>query len=148
MAQETRNAEKQQAPSLADEMRRFRPAETKQGPAWKNLAPDLVRQRLMIEGTTGKIVEPEQMKAYLLELAEVAKMEVLSGPFAYSAHEMGYGGWIHWKSSGAHIYSYPTDPPLFTVDVYTCKPFSVKEAVEFTRKFFSAIEIVWKEIEV
>lgn len=115
---------------------------------WKNLAPNLIRQRLIIEGTTKKIVEPEQMKKYLLELAKVSDMEVLEEPVAYTAHEMGYGGWIHWKSSGAHFYSYPTNPPLFTVDTYTCKPFSVKKVVDFTKKFFNVIDIVWKEIEV
>ena len=80
---------------------------------WKNLAPSLVRQRLIIEGTTEKIVEPDQIKQYLLELAKITKMEVLSGPYAYSAHEMGYGGWIHWKTSGGHFYSYLTIPPFF-----------------------------------
>ncbi|KKU47624.1 hypothetical protein A3D60_00010 [Candidatus Uhrbacteria bacterium RIFCSPHIGHO2_02_FULL_47_29] len=114
---------------------------------WRNLAPDLVRQRLIVEGLTSKIVEPEQMKSYLLELANVAKMEVLHQPMAYSAHEMGYGGWVHWKSSGAHFYSYPTTPPLFTVDIYTCKPFSVSEVVYFTKKYFNVIEIVWREIK-
>jgi S-adenosylmethionine decarboxylase len=115
---------------------------------WKNLAPNLIRQRLIIEGTTERIVEREQIKTYLLELAKVSDMEVLEPPVAYTAHEMGYGGWIHWKSSGAHFYSYPTKPPLFTVDTYTCKPFSVKKIVDFTKKFFNAKEIVWKEIEV
>ena len=115
---------------------------------WKNLAPNLIRQRIIIEGTTEKIVEPEQMKDYLFKLAEITKMEVLSDPVAYTAHDMGYGGWIHWKSSGATFYSYPTNPPLFTVDCYTCKPFSGEEASEFTRKYFNAIECVWKEIEV
>ena len=115
---------------------------------WKNLAPDLIRQRVIIEGTTEKIVEPEQIKKYLLKSAEITGMEVLSGPFAYSAHDMGYGGWIHWKTSGSHFYSYPTYPPLFTVDTYTCKPFDIKKLVDFTRKYFSAKELVWKEIRV
>ena len=115
---------------------------------WKNLAPNLIRQRVNIEGTTKKIVEPGQIKSYLLELANVAKMEVLEKPVAYTAHDMGFGGWIHWKSSGSHFYSYPTNPPLFTVDIYTCKPFSVKQVVDFTKKYFNSIEIVWKEIDV
>ena len=112
----------------------------------KNLAPNLIRQRVIIEGTTEKIVEPEQIKQYLLALAVVAKMEVLEEPMATTAHDMGYGGWIHWKSSGAAFYSYPTNPPLFTVDCYTCKPFSAEEVVEFTKKYFNAIEIVYKEV--
>lgn len=115
---------------------------------WKNLAPKLVRQRVIIEGTTEKIVEPEEIKGYLDALAEFCKMEKLSGPYAYTAHDMGYGGWIHWKSSGAAFYSYPTNPPLFTVDCYTCKPFSAEGAAEFTRNYFKAIELVWKEVKV
>lgn len=119
---------------------------------WKNLAPGLVRQRLIIEGTTSKIIEPWQIKTYLVELARFTKMEILkrdySNPEAYSAHGCGYGGWVHWKTSGAVFYSYPTNPPLFTVDCYTCRPFSAKGAAEFTRKYFNAIELVWKEVEV
>ena len=115
---------------------------------WKNLASNLIRQRVIIEGTTKKIVKPEEIKKYLLKSAKITGMEVMSGPFAYSAHEMGFGGWIHWKSSGSHFYSYPTKPPLFTVDAYTCKPFNIKKLVEFTKKYFKAIEIVWKEIKV
>ena len=115
---------------------------------WKNLAPDLVRQRIIIEGTTRKIVKPEEIKKYLVALSKVVKMTVLSDPVAYTAPEDGYGGWIHWKTSGAHFYSYPTNPPLFTVDCYTCKAFSVMDAVEFTKKYFDTIEIVCKEIEV
>ena len=115
---------------------------------WKNLAPNLIRQRVIIEGTTEKIVEPEQIRSYLSELAKITDMEVLSEPEAHSAHDMGYGGWIHWKSSGAAFYSYPTNPPLFTVDCYTCKPFSAEGAAECTRKYFNAIELVWQEVKV
>ena len=75
-------------------------------------------------------------------------MENLSGPYAYTAHNMGYGGWIHWKSSGAAFYSYPTNPPLFTVDTYTCKPFSIIKVVEFTKGYFNAIDLVWQEVKV
>lgn len=114
---------------------------------WSNLAPDLVRQRLIIEGTTKKIVRPDEMKSFLLELARILNNEVLSGPYAYSAHEMGYGGWIHWKTSGAHIYSYPTNKPLVTLDIYTCKRFKNKTAIKFMKTYFNLIEVVWQEIE-
>jgi len=100
-----------------------------------------------VEGTTKDIVNPKQITSYLLNLAKVTGMEILSGPLVYSAHEMGFGGWIHWKTSGAAFYSYPTRPPLFTVDCYTCKPFSVKAMVKFTRDYFEPIELVWKEVE-
>ena len=112
-----------------------------------NLAKNLVRQRVIIEGTTKVIVEPDKITEYLDELAKITDMEKLSGPYVYSAHEMGYGGWIHWKTSGAAFYSYPTDKPLFTVDCYTCKPFNSEKAAKFTKDFFDAVEVVWKEVE-
>lgn len=120
---------------------------------WKNLAPGLVRQRVVIECTTSEIVGPEVIKGYLVALSRTVDMKALSEPFAYPAvgtdgKFMGWGGWIHWVTSGAHVYSYSTDPPLFTVDAYTCKPFSVEKAVGFTRTYLNAREIVWKEVGV
>lgn len=123
-------------------------------PAWKNLAPNIIRQRLIIEGTTIKIVEPPQIAEYLRTLADITQMEIIGGPFTRSAHECGYAGWVHWKTSGGHFYSYHKNAwggdndPLFTIDTYTCKPFSVQEAVEFTREYFNPLEMVWKEVEV
>ncbi len=121
---------------------------------WRNLAPNILRQRLLIEGTTLTIVEPPQIKNYLLKIANISKMVIIGGPYTRTAHECGYAGWVHWKTSGCHFYSYPANAwggnnePLFTVDTYTCKPFSVKEILEFTRNYFNTVEMVWREIKV
>lgn len=112
----------------------------------QNLAPDLVRQRVIIEATTPQVIDEKQIAEYLVALSKELKMRPLSKPFTYPAENMGFGGWIHWITSGAHVYSYTTQPPLVTVDAYTCKPFSAEKAAEFTRKFFNAIELVWKEV--
>lgn len=112
----------------------------------KDLAPGLLRQRVIIEGITESIVKEKEIHSYLLELSKVLKMRPLREPYTYPAEDMGFGGWIHWVTSGAHFYSYTTNPPLFTVDAYTCKAFSVEKAVDFTRNYFKAKEIVWKEV--
>ena len=116
-----------------------KPLDLKIETLWRNLAPEILRQRVMIEATTKTLVGPEQIEGYLTQLADVSGMEVLRGPESSSAHELGFGGWIHWKTSGCHVYSYPaigTSPPLVTIDTYTCKPFSVPEVVEFTKRYF------------
>ncbi|MEK7134776.1 MAG: S-adenosylmethionine decarboxylase [Patescibacteria group bacterium] len=121
---------------------------------WKNLAPKIVRQRVIIEGITKDLVMPDQIRKYLNALAKVTGMEITFPPMVYKAHELGYGGWVRWRTSGCVFYSYsmdsplPTKNPFFTVDCYTCKPFDVKKAAEFTRTFFNAIELVWKEVGV
>lgn len=89
-----------------------------------------------------------------MALSKAVKMKALRKPHAYVAGDMGYGGWIHWATSGAHFYSYPaehthpTNPPLFTVDAYTCKPFSARKSVAFTRRYLKARHLEWKEIEI
>jgi S-adenosylmethionine decarboxylase len=123
---------------------------------WKNLAPDLCRQRVIIEAVTDHCVTEKEIIDYLWKLSKVVNMNVLQDPFSYPAHDtsgglIGYGGWIHWATSGAHVYSYGkewtgTGKHLFTVDCYTCKPFSCEAATEFTRDYFKSEEIVWKEV--
>ncbi len=115
---------------------------------WRNLAPTLVRQRIMIEGISDHVITPEEIKTYLLELSKVVQMKALREPYAYVADDKGYGGWIHWVTSGAHFYSYTTTPPFFSVDAYACKPFDPVAAAEFTRAYFKASELVWKEVKV
>lgn len=117
----------------------------------RNLAPKLIRQRIIIEAITDHLVKPCEFKDYLVKLSKVVRMRPLSAPFAYPAENMGYGGWIHWVTSGAHIYSYPTEVTgrvghLLTIDAYTCKPFSVKKAVDFTKKYFKIKKITWREL--
>ncbi len=113
---------------------------------WKNLAPKILRQRLIIEGTTEKLVTHDQMEAYLIKLAEVAKMKIAGTPVTFTEHERGSAAYINWTSSGCHFYSYPTNPPLFTVDIYSCRAYSVDDLVTFTKNYFNTIGIVWKEV--
>ena len=113
---------------------------------WKAIVPNIIRQRVIMEGTTKEIVTDVQIKPYLIELAKVTDMQIVDGPNTWNAHGEGYGGRVHWKTSGCVVYSYKNIPPLFTVDCYTCKPFSVQEAADFTKKYFNAIEFVWKEV--
>lgn len=113
---------------------------------WKNLAPSIRRQRLVIEGTTADIVSKDLMEKYLIELANVAKMKIAGTPVTFTEHERGSAAYINWTSSGCHFYSYPTQPLLFTVDIYSCKEYSVNNIVNFTKDFLNTIDIVWKEL--
>ena len=115
---------------------------------WKNLAPNLIRQRVIIEGTTTEMVSPDRIKSYLIELAKVTGMQVLDDPIIYNAHELGYGGWVLWKTSGCAFYTYPISPALFSVDCHTCKPFDPEAAYEFTKQYLNAIECVWQEVKI
>ncbi len=121
---------------------------------FKNLAPLLCRQRIKIEANVNYLVSPEEIKDYMVKLSQVVDMTLLSEPFAYPAHKdgnlVGYGGWIHWVTSGCHVYSYNKEWTkngyhFITVDCYTCKPFSAQKAVQFTKEYFKVVEIAFEE---
>ncbi|MBP7831543.1 MAG: 50S ribosomal protein L11 methyltransferase [Candidatus Pacebacteria bacterium] len=122
---------------------------------WVNLAPKLCRQRVQIECNIDRLVGRAEIKDYMIKLSEVTKMHVLQKPFTHPAIKnnklVGYGGWIHWVTSGCSVYSYDktwtkNGHYFLTIDCYTCKPFSVVAAVKFTKEYFGVSEIVWKEV--
>lgn len=115
---------------------------------WKNLSPKIIRQRLIIEGKVPKLIDDKQLKEYLSKLSDKLEMTTLTEPITHLSKKYGWAGWIHWDSSGAHFYAWDKPFPFFSADIYTCKPFSIEKAVEFTKKFFDTKEIVWKEVKV
>jgi S-adenosylmethionine/arginine decarboxylase-like enzyme len=117
----------------------------------KNLSPNLIRQRVIIEAVTRDFInDTSKISQFLLDLSRITKMTVMQSPIVYTAHEDGYGSWIHWKTSGAVFYTYPGKenerPNLITLDCYTCKSFSVLEVVEFVRSYFNVLELEHMEV--
>lgn len=111
---------------------------------FENLAPHIHRQRLVIEGQCPESISADEICAYLSELSKQIDMVELLSPVTHRSDRFGWAGWIHWETSGAHFYAWEEDPNFFSVDIYTCKAFSVSKAVEFTRNFFNASKVVHK----
>jgi len=111
----------------------------------KDLAPEIFRQRAVIEGYPKSPLKAKQIKEYLSQLSDVLKMHTLLEPVTHRSPLYGEAAWIHWETSGAHFYSWETPKLFFSVDIYTCKKFDVKDAVEFTKKFFDSDTIEYKE---
>lgn len=112
----------------------------------KDLAPAILRQRLIIEGYPGFVIEPSHIKEYLSKLSKILKMRTLTEPVASQSPKFGWAGWIHWETSGAHFYGWRKPILFFSVDIYTCKAFSSRQAVVFTRAFFRAKQTVFKSV--
>lgn len=111
----------------------------------KDLAPEIYRQRAVIEGYPLKPLTADEIKQYLSRLSEVLDMKTLIEPVTHRSPTYGEAAWIHWESSGAHFYAWDQPRLFFSVDIYTCKPFNVHKAVEFTRQFFNATDLEYKE---
>lgn len=112
---------------------------------YRNLAPGIHRQRLVVEGFPASVVTDTEIIAYLDELARVLEMTPILTPVVSRSDLYGWAGWTHWETSGAHFYAWETPMLFFSVDIYTCKPFDARLATEFTTTFFRASEIAAKE---
>jgi S-adenosylmethionine decarboxylase len=108
----------------------------------RDLAPMIHRQRLVIEGTPRGPIDDAQIRAYLRALSDVCGMHVLIEPVTHRSDRYGWAGWVHWETSGAHFYAWEQPLLFFSVDIYTCKPFSPSGAMTYTSQFFGATELV------
>jgi len=111
---------------------------------YEDLAPQILRQRLVIEGYPARPISDAAIKSYLSELSDFIGMRTLIEPVTHRSDLYGWAGWIHWETSGAHFYAWEQPLLFFSVDIYTCKAFSVRAALDFTRDYFSASRLSYK----
>jgi hypothetical protein len=111
----------------------------------KDLAPEIHRQRAVIEGYPNHALNPAEIKDYLSQLSDVLDMHKLNDPVTHRSPTYGEAAWIHWESSGAHFYAWDQPRLFFSVDIYTCKQFDVNDAADFTKKFFDIKSVEYKE---
>ncbi|KAK8023637.1 hypothetical protein PG993_011703 [Apiospora rasikravindrae] len=114
-------------------------------PAYTDLAPQILRQRLVVEGYPAKAIGESAIKDYLSELSEVTRMIRLLEPVTHKSDLYGWAGWTHWETSGAHFYAWEKPLLFFSVDIYTCKQFDPKVVIDFTRDYFNASKITAKD---
>ncbi|KAK8070488.1 hypothetical protein PG997_010691 [Apiospora hydei] len=114
-------------------------------PEYADLAPQILRQRLVVEGYPAKAIGESEIRDYLSKLSEITRMTRLLEPVTHKSDLYGWAGWIHWETSGAHFYAWEKPLLFFSVDIYTCKQFDPKLVVDFTRDYFQASDIAAKD---
>jgi hypothetical protein len=111
-----------------------------------DLAPEIYRQRAVIEGYPNNLLGANEIKEYLKGLSTTLKMKTLMEPVTHRSDTYGEAAWIHWETSGAHFYAWDQPRLFFSVDIYTCKPFDISDAVEYTKKFFNISNIEYMNV--
>ena len=101
---------------------------------------------MIIEGFPSQVITDVQIRDYLSKLSETLNMRTLIEPVTHKSEKFGWAGWIHWETSGAHFYAWERPRLFFSVDIYTCKHFDPQKALEFTKAYFQAPEVCWKEV--
>jgi hypothetical protein len=109
---------------------------------WRDLAPQILRQRLVVEGTCDQPIGALHIRQYLNQLATVCAMRTLTRPVTHRSERYGWAGWTHWETSGAHFYAWEQPLLFFSVDIYTCKAFDPDRVIDFTAEYFDTNNIV------
>ena len=116
----------------------------------KNIAPDIMRQRLLIEGNYTIDVDSNSVKKYLLDLAAYLNLKTYGDPIIHSPsgqgkeENQGFDAFVPLIDSGISLYIW-SNKKFMSCVVYTCKEFSVERCLQFTKDFFITTELEFKE---
>lgn len=116
----------------------------------KNIAPQITRRRLLIEAKYTISVDEGIVKEYLTKLPERLRLKIYGEPIVHSPEgvgreiNQGYDAFVPLVDSGIALYIWSNEKFLSSV-IYTCKDFSVEDALIFTRDFFQTKELEYLE---
>ena len=112
----------------------------------RDLAPDIFRQRLLIEGRYSIDVDRAAVEKYLIDVASSLGLRSYGSVIVHApagagkAENEGFDAFIPLIDSGISIYVWSAKRFFATV-LFTCKAFDVDQALRFTGDFFGAREI-------
>jgi S-adenosylmethionine decarboxylase len=109
----------------------------------ENIAPDIFRQRLLVEGFYTLPIEADVVKTFLLDLAQALDLRTYGEPIVFSPtsgmgkdENAGYDAFVPLIDSGISVYIW-TARQFFSVVLYTCKGFEKDDAIQFIERFFA-----------
>lgn len=112
----------------------------------KNLAPDIVRKRLLIEGFYSADVDADFIKQYFTTVTSALSLRMYGEPIIFSPGGEGkeanqdYDAFVPLIDSGISVYVW-SNAQFFSGIFYTCKDFDSEIAVEVTKKVFEMKEV-------
>ena len=110
-----------------------------------NLAPEITRIRLLIEGYYSGDMDEARVVRYLFGVAEELGLKVYGHPTLHSPagkgseRNQGFDAFIPLIDSGICVYIW-SQQRFFSALLYTCKSFDIDAARRFTQAFFGAPE--------
>ena len=106
----------------------------------KNLAPDIYRKRLLVEGFYGRDLNKSDVEEFLSGVARHLGLEAYGEPVVFAPssgmgreENAGFDGFLPLIDSGISIYVW-SKRKFLSVLFYTCADFSTDEAVGYTRR--------------
>jgi S-adenosylmethionine decarboxylase len=114
----------------------------------REIAPDILRQRLLIEAYYRADIDQALTENYLIEVAKHLGLHIYAKPIVHATGDVGdnqgYDGFVPLIDSGIVVYVWTAKRFMSTL-LYTCTEFEVEQAVNFVKHYFDTTnEIVWK----
>ena len=116
----------------------------------RDLAPEILRQRLLIEGYFTSNVDRDAVEAYLTGIAGALDLRTYGPPIVHDPaglgkpENQGFDAFIPLIDSGISLYVW-SKPRFFAAVLFTCKRFDVQSALDFTRTHFRASALEHRE---
>jgi len=112
----------------------------------KNLAPNIIRQRLLIEGFYSIEVDKKVIEDYFKKITDSLNLRMYGEPIIFSPggegkeENQGYDAFVPLIDSGISLYIW-ANSKFTSIIIYTCKDFDENKAVEVTKEFFKIDKI-------
>jgi len=112
----------------------------------RDLAPDITRQRLLLEGYFTIPVDEEAIARFFIELTSALDLRMYGEPTIFSPggdgrdENQGYDAFVPLIDSGISLYVW-TSSRFLALVVFTCKAFDTERAVAFARDYFAMAEL-------
>lgn len=109
----------------------------------KDLAPEIIRQRLLIEGLYTAEIDREAVERYLTGVAAHLGLRTYGPPIVHAPggagqdDNEGFDAFIPLIDSGISLYVW-SKKRFFAAVLFTCKAFDTPAALDFTRRHFGA----------
>ncbi|MGH8991899.1 MAG: S-adenosylmethionine decarboxylase [Acidimicrobiia bacterium] len=112
----------------------------------RDLAPEITRQRLLLEGHFTITVDEASLRRFLIDLPAALGLHTYGDPTVFASaglgrdQNQGYDAFIPLIDSGISLYVWSAARFLSLI-VFTCREFDTEAAVSFTRDWFSLSDV-------
>jgi S-adenosylmethionine decarboxylase len=116
----------------------------------RDLAPHILRQRLLLEGYYTVPVDRGIVEGFLTGIAAKLELRTYGAPIIHSPggigkpENQGFDAFIPLIDSGISLYVWSARQ-FFAAVLFTCKSFEVSHALDFTREYFCTRELEFRE---
>jgi hypothetical protein len=111
-----------------------------------NIAPEVFRKRLLVEGYFGAEMTVEKLECYFAHITTSLGLRTYGPPIIHQTNgggksvNEGFDGFVPLIDSGIYIAVW-VNPKFLSTVIYTCGDFDEKKAVELVREFFEMGEL-------